>query len=100
MSACTKAPEGWVCSRKAGHDGPCAASPARSEWLDELTAAIAAERRSWIETYDVAYVTDDRKSEHASRVAAVDTLLFEADYSNPERDDECPVCGCDDGAWW
>lgn len=24
---CTKPPEGWSCTRKAGHDGPCAAIP-------------------------------------------------------------------------
>lgn len=24
---CTKVPHGWVCSRPAGHDGPCEASP-------------------------------------------------------------------------
>lgn len=28
--ACTKPPPGWVCSRDAGHDGPCAASPIES----------------------------------------------------------------------
>ena len=26
--ACTVPPEGWKCSRSAGHDGPCAARPA------------------------------------------------------------------------
>jgi hypothetical protein len=26
--ACQKAPEGWECSRNAGHEGPCAAWPA------------------------------------------------------------------------
>lgn len=25
MTACTKAPAGWTCSREAGHEGPCAA---------------------------------------------------------------------------
>lgn len=25
-TSCTRAPTGWKCSRKAGHDGPCAAA--------------------------------------------------------------------------
>lgn len=28
-ASCTAPPSGWVCSRAAGHDGPCAASPAK-----------------------------------------------------------------------
>lgn len=27
MPHCTRPPRGWTCSREAGHDGPCAASP-------------------------------------------------------------------------
>lgn len=27
MSECQIPPEGWVCSREEGHEGPCAASP-------------------------------------------------------------------------
>jgi hypothetical protein len=27
---CTKPPEGWRCTREAGHDGPCAAIPSRA----------------------------------------------------------------------
>jgi hypothetical protein len=27
VGACTRPPPGWSCSRGAGHEGPCAASP-------------------------------------------------------------------------
>ena len=27
MTTCNRPPEGWACSRKPGHDGPCAARP-------------------------------------------------------------------------
>lgn len=27
MTGCTIPPEGWACTRTAGHDGPCAAVP-------------------------------------------------------------------------
>lgn len=27
MTKCTVPPEGWYCTRTAGHDGPCAALP-------------------------------------------------------------------------
>jgi hypothetical protein len=31
LPACTLPPAGWTCSRPAGHDGPCAASPAEGQ---------------------------------------------------------------------
>ncbi len=31
---CGKPPEGWSCSRKTGHDGPCAARPEKPEFFD------------------------------------------------------------------
>lgn len=36
-SACAIPPEGWECSRGAGHEGPCAASPAE---LSTLAATV------------------------------------------------------------
>jgi hypothetical protein len=32
VKACTVPPEGWNCTRKAGHEGPCAAVPAERPW--------------------------------------------------------------------
>lgn len=45
---CTRPPEGWRCTREAGHDGPCAAEPTRCEdWralhADDRVAKLEAE---------------------------------------------------------
>lgn len=34
MSNCIIPPQGWVCTRGAGHDGPCAALPTTQIFLD------------------------------------------------------------------
>jgi hypothetical protein len=31
---CFKSPRGWECSREAGHEGPCAASPTSNPSID------------------------------------------------------------------
>lgn len=38
MTTCTIPPKGWTCSRDAGHEGPCAASPVApyEEYLDSV----------------------------------------------------------------
>jgi transposase-like protein len=33
MKPCSIPPEGWYCTRKAGHEGPCAAKPRNKEFL-------------------------------------------------------------------
>lgn len=33
---CRVPPAGWICSRPAGHDGPCAATRVRRPWLSRL----------------------------------------------------------------
>jgi hypothetical protein len=39
---CTVPPEGWACSRGAGHDGPCAATP-----VDVVREASPGEELEW-----------------------------------------------------
>lgn len=39
---CTLAPAGWLCTREADHESPCAAVPVRPLTLDELP--VSAER--------------------------------------------------------
>lgn len=39
MAECLKPPSGWWCSRKAGHDGPCAA---RRTWERSLLTILWA----------------------------------------------------------
>jgi len=41
---CRIPPEGWSCSRAAGHEGPCAASPSGEP------ASVAVEAKPWYET--------------------------------------------------
>ncbi len=48
MPECDKVPEGWFCSRDAGHDGPCPTFPnlqtpeeAAQEWMDRALTAEA-----------------------------------------------------------
>ncbi len=31
---CSNAPEGWICFREVGHDGPCSGQRAEYNWLD------------------------------------------------------------------
>lgn len=64
--ACTVPPEGWSCSRGAGHGGPCAASPTKenamtkTECIDRAAEAIGKaekkdsidERDSWLRVAD------------------------------------------------
>lgn len=45
---CEMAPRGWTCSRRAGHDGPCAASP--DDGRDAFDAAVEAGERSHLLT--------------------------------------------------
>lgn len=56
MSRCPVPPSGWVCSRPAGHGGPCAAYPAADAPLTEAelvaiavaSAIISPERHSYM----------------------------------------------------
>lgn len=46
--ACTVPPPGWSCSRLAGHDGPCAASPTRTEAEQRVLDAQLGEARELV----------------------------------------------------
>ena len=39
MNPCMKPPSGWICSREADHEGPCAARP-RAFTSDQLAALL------------------------------------------------------------
>jgi hypothetical protein len=52
---CDRAPEGWYCTRAAGHDGPCAASP-----NDEIPSEVIAFLTEYADPADFdAAGTDD-----------------------------------------
>ncbi len=44
MNKCTLPPDGWFCSRPAGHEGPCAASPVENDTFRTPDAVITALR--------------------------------------------------------
>ncbi len=41
---CDKPPEGWLCSRESGHDGPCAVRPNNARQHDNfyICSAVVA----------------------------------------------------------
>ncbi len=38
---CNRPPKGWICTREAGHEGPCAAYRLDNKWWYICNAAVA-----------------------------------------------------------
>lgn len=55
MAVCTKAPPGWFCKLKSGHDGPCAAEPipdytdAEAEEVLAMEAVVVLTMGQWVQ---------------------------------------------------
>lgn len=67
---CKVPPEGWVCIRESGHDGPCAAVAADSKWIaDDINSddkKFAEKLENLIKTYAV-----NPRSIHADRIMKI-----------------------------
>ncbi|CAH2910789.1 MAG: hypothetical protein CPSOU_1851 [uncultured Paraburkholderia sp.] len=63
IQLCDRAPEGWQCSRVAGHDGPCAASqsalPRTSEQADEAVSQYGPYEVVWLGAGVWAGITEE-----------------------------------------
>jgi len=102
VEPCAVPPPGWSCSRGAGHDGPCAASPTGLGFPgvindDNYDAALAEIRRLWDSEQGSmeGYALEDL----AERVALYEqkkwTMDEETDARKTRRlgnDATCPVC--------
>lgn len=77
---CNKPPEGWACTREAGHEGPCAAVPAEREaMLDAHFSYVAALHRAdekiMEKTATQMRLEEESVREHTERIRAADKEL-------------------------
>ena len=67
MSECTLPPEGWACTRDAGHDGPCAAKPRTyAEAFDQAEEKIMHKVAEEIWRKDAARIETECKRKMSS----------------------------------
>ena len=89
MSACTVPPQGWVCTRAPGHDGPCAALPT---YTGTLLPPPASELRRLIADYEaripVMLSSPDPDTRDAAMAMNADLIRFGALLQTMPREDE------------
>jgi hypothetical protein len=69
-NACGIPPDGWWCSREAGHEGPCAAREAIPPWYAKLIAKLRAPPY-WVAEYGPDDARLDIAPRHASDALAI-----------------------------